>query len=510
MSLYRIYRPKTFADVVGQDHIVTTLENAVAQDKLSHAYLFAGSRGTGKTSVARILAKSMLTQGMTDKKLTEQIRTAVDDGSLVDLVEIDGASNRGIDDIRSLVEKIQFTPVAAVAKVYIIDEVHMLTKEAFNALLKTLEEPPAYAFFILATTELQKIPATIQSRCQRFAFRQVPEEDIIRRLQFIADQERITVDRTALRAIAHHADGAVRDAVSLLDQLRSLPKIGIDDVQQRTGENGHEIVEHVMAAIGARDRKGVLDLVRKMESEGLSLESVTRMLLGEIRTQMHKAIDEGQSVDGITRILTLLLETLRDMRIAPVPGLVLESALLSLCGESGEAAAPEEKSRLFAKKPAAKTSERKTETELPAVADLVPSRAEGAGAKAGPVTDISADTQKMKTEPGLVEAPELTMNSIRQHWPQVVRDLTPASVKMSLKNGHVHALDGVKITLAFASAFHRDKVAKTEAARTVEETLEKIFKRQLRIECILEEEEKRAGGPDKEMVNLAEAAAEVF
>src|SRR5438874_2090994 len=150
MSLYRQYRPLTFADVAGQDHVVSTLENAVTQGKLAHAYLFAGSRGTGKTSVARILAKTMLTQGIADETLKRQIITGVEEGHLVDLVEIDAASNRGIDDIRSLVEKIQFSPVVSSAKVYIIDEVHMLTREAFNALLKTLEEPPPYAFFILA------------------------------------------------------------------------------------------------------------------------------------------------------------------------------------------------------------------------------------------------------------------------------------------------------------------------------------------------------------------------
>ncbi len=505
MSLYRTYRPHTFADVVGQDHIVTTLENAVAQEKLSHAYLFAGSRGTGKTSVARILAKAMLTQRMSDEKLREQIRTAADDGSLVDLVEIDAASVTGVENIRDLIEKIQFSPVAAAAKVYIIDEVHMLSKSAFNALLKTLEEPPAYAYFILATTELQKIPATIQSRCQRFAFRQVPEEDIIRRLQFIADQEHIIVDRTALRAIAHHAEGAVRDAISLLDQLRSLPKIGIEDVNERSGETGHEIVEQILTAIDAQDQRALLTLVRAMENAGLSLESVTRMLLAEIRMQMHRAIDEGKPVTSLTRTLTLLLETLRDMRIAPIPGLVLEAALISMCGDVEEVST-EPKAKLSAKKsmpiPAAKPvssenpSPAKPEPDLPTVADPVPSRVEGAGAKAGP-------------GPAIVEAPELTITSIRNSWPHVIRDLSPASVKMSLKNGHVHSLEGNKITLGFASAFHRDKVAKTDSSRAVEEILEKIFKRQLRIECILETEEKGTGA-NKEMVNLAEAAAEVF
>ena len=161
-SLYLKYRPRTFVDVVGQDHIVTTLEQSAEQGQLAHAYLFAGTRGTGKTSMARILAKALMTSTIDDETVKKQIIKGIEEGSLVDLIEIDGASNRGIDDVRDLIGKIQFSPVVAVAKVYIIDEVHMLTKEAFNALLKTLEEPPDYAYFILATTEVHKVPVTIQ------------------------------------------------------------------------------------------------------------------------------------------------------------------------------------------------------------------------------------------------------------------------------------------------------------------------------------------------------------
>src|SRR3989338_259292 len=238
MSLYRTYRPKTFAEVVGQEHIVKTLEQAVLQDKVAYAYLFSGPRGTGKTSIARILAKMLLTKDVADEKIQKQILKAVEEDSLVDVLEIDAGSNRGIDDIRDLIEKVQFSPVVASAKIYIIDEVHMLTKEAFNALLKTLEEPPAYAYFTLATTEINKVPATIQSRCQRFPFRHVREEDIIRHLQFIADREKIVIDRAALRAVAHHAQGGMRDAISLLYQVRSIEKIGIEDIQERIGESG--------------------------------------------------------------------------------------------------------------------------------------------------------------------------------------------------------------------------------------------------------------------------------
>lgn len=482
MSLYRTYRPKAFSDVVGQENTVTILENAVKQDKLAHAYLFAGSRGTGKTSVARILAKAMLTHGIEDKKLQEQIRTAVDEGSIVDLTEIDGASNRGIDDIRSLVEKIQFSPVVASSKVYIIDEVHMLTKEAFNALLKTLEEPPAYAYFILATTELQKIPATIQSRCQRFGFKQVSEEDIIRRLQYIADQEKITIDRPALRAIAHHAAGGLRDAISLLDQLRSLPQVTMEDVRERIGESGHEYVEQIFEAIEKGDRKAVLSLVERIDTAGVSLENIMRLLLDTARLQLRSAIDAGQDGAAWTQRMHTLLQGLKDLRGSPLPSLVVEAALLSLAaGESREAPAPTIKKSVSVKP---------------------------APAAPAPAPEAPAAAPAKKTPDATVEAPELSLQDVRKMWPELLKNVTPASIRMSLKNGHVHGIKGSTVIIAFASSFHRDKCAKTDAQRGIEEILSTHFLKPVRVECVLESG--TAPPASKDMVDMAQAAAEVF
>jgi DNA polymerase-3 subunit gamma/tau len=486
MSLYRKYRPQNFSQVIGQDHIVTTLENAAEQNKLSHAYLFSGARGTGKTSVARILAKVLLTRGIEDDTLRKQLEKGVEEGTIVDLIEIDAASNRGIDDIRMLVEKIQFSPVVGSAKVYIIDEVHMLTKEAFNALLKTLEEPPPYAYFILATTELQKIPATIQSRCQRFVFRTIREEDIIRGLQGIADQEKIEVDRAALRAIAYHAAGSLRDAISLLDQLRSLEKISVEDVKERTGEAMHEHVEAILDALEKSDRAQLIEIVRKIEEAGVPLDILVRHLLTEIRRHLHGAIEEKQPIARLTHMLDILLHAVRDIRIAPVPGLVLESALLSLT----ETEAEERSSWLFTRK--------KKEEPAPAEAatDVTQPRKTAAPAKAA--------------KQALVEAPEVTLEAVREMWPAILRETQPASVRMSLKNGRVHSVRGNSVVVGFMSAFHRDKVAELKASRAIEETLENLFKTSLKLECILEEEGESRPLPDESMVNLAEAAAEVF
>jgi len=489
MSLYRKYRPRGFADVVGQDHIVTTLEQAIGQDKVAHAYLFSGPRGTGKTSVARILAKILLTRGIDDENIQKQIIHAVDEESLVDLLEIDAASYTQVDHIRDLIEKMQFSPVAARAKVYIIDEVHMLSKSAFNALLKTLEEPPEYAFFILATTELTKIPLTIQSRCQRFPFRSLREEDIIRRLQYIADQERIAVERPGLRAIAHYAQGSMRDAISLLDQLRALEKITLEDVKNRVGEPGQEEVEAILAALAANDRKALLDLVRKFEDAGIPLEILLRQLLAAVRARLHEAIEQGQPLDELSQMLDVLLKAVRDIRIAPLPALVLESALLTLCGEPQKT----ERRAFFAPRRKKENGEREEETEETPVKP-----------------DTSADTGKTATpEEAVIEAPVLSIESVRDTWPKVLASTSPPAVKISLKNGRVHSLRDLTVTMSFSSAFHRDKVANLDASRQIEAILERIFRRKLRLECIVEQETNGAT-PDEKLVNLVEAAAEVF
>lgn len=492
MSLYQKYRPKNFTEVVGQDHIVTTLENAVLQGKIAHAYLFSGPRGTGKTSIARILAKMLLTRGIEDETIQKQIIKAVEEESLVDLLEIDAASNTGVDNIRDLLEKIQFTPVVSAAKVYIIDEVHMLSKGAFSALLKTLEEPPEYAYFILATTELQKVPATIQSRCQRFPFRHVREEDIIRHLQYIADQERIPADRTALRAIARHAQGGMRDAISLLDQLRGLEKITAEEIRARVGESGQEHVDAVLAAIETGDKVAILETVRKVEDAGIALDTLLRQLLTTMRESLHSAVLEGKDSAHLRTMLEVLLTAIRDVRAAPVPGLVLESALLSLAEPDADGKGAKTERGFLKRKKDAEPPKEKVE------------------AKAAPI-ETAALAVEVKRSEAIVEAPEVSLESLRSSWPNIVNSITPPSVKMSLKNGRVYEVKEKTVTLSFSSAFHRDKVAETQASRNLEEILERIFKRRLKLECKVEEEtHAEPEGANKDMVNLAEAAAEIF
>lgn len=485
MSLYRTYRPQTFADVAGQDPIVETLTQAVKQGKLSHAYLFAGTRGTGKTSIARILAKQMLLTGIDDETLTKQIVQAVEEGSLVDLIEIDAASNTGVDNIRDLIEKIQFSPIVAGAKVYIIDEVHMLSKGAFNALLKTLEEPPPYAYFILATTELHKIPATILSRCQRFLFRQLSDEDIVKRLQYIADCEKITIDRAALRAVAHSGAGSMRDAISLLDQLRSSPQITIEEVKQKIGETGQEFVEQLLTAIDASDSALISATVTSMEEQGIAFEHLLRLMLGAMRDHLHAALQEKRPTDIHLRRMDILLHALSDLRISPVPGVVVESALLSLLSDTPVT-------------PLAK-----------AAAPVAPIPKKSTPAPAAP--------QAIKPEEPVVEAATtllvspVTLAQLQESWTEIVNGVLPAYAKMSLKNGQLHALEENMVIVRFSSPFHRDKAASAEGGRALEQALRDRYKQPLKVRYALDTElNVSAPLAQEEDVNVAEAAAELF
>ncbi len=274
-ALYRKYRPQTFDDVVGQLAVTQTLKTQLVTGKMSHAYLFTGSRGTGKTSCAKILAKAVNCLNPQDGNpcnCCEACRT-IDSGACMDVLEIDAASNNGVDNVRDLRDDAIYTPSQVKMRVYIIDEVHMLSISAFNALLKIIEEPPEHLLFILATTELHKVPATILSRCQRFSFRRISQEDIAARLQFVAYQENIELDDSAARVLARMADGGMRDGLSLLDQCASATtgELNAQQVYACLGIAGEQKCGELMGYIAARDTKKALALFNRLYSEGKDL-----------------------------------------------------------------------------------------------------------------------------------------------------------------------------------------------------------------------------------------------
>jgi DNA polymerase III subunit gamma/tau len=287
LSLYRKYRPQTFEALVGQKHVARTLGNAIASGKVAHAYLFCGPRGTGKTTTARLLAKALnCAQGPTPTPDdTCDMCRAIAAGTAMDVVEMDAASNRGIDEIRALRERVHFAPTEGKYKVYIIDEVHMLTAEAFNALLKVLEEPPEHTIFVLCTTEAHKVPATIASRCQRFDFRRITVNDMVGRLEEIAKAESIKIERPGLYELALHAQGSLRDAISTLDQLAAFTDEGItaDDVAGLLGVVEQDLLFEAAESIADRESGDTLRFVARAIESGHDPAGMLRGLLGHFR-----------------------------------------------------------------------------------------------------------------------------------------------------------------------------------------------------------------------------------
>ena len=288
-ALYRKWRPQVFSDVSGQGHITETLMHEVATNRLSHAYLFTGSRGTGKTTCAKILSKAVnCLNPQNGNPCNEcEICRGIDDGSILDVTEIDAASNNGVDNIRDLREEANFTPAFAKYRVYIIDEVHMLSTGAFNALLKTLEEPPAHVLFILATTEVHMLPATILSRCQRFDFRRIPPEDIAKRLLLVAQNENLSLAEDAAMLIARISDGALRDALSILDQCASFNEdITITTVSRAAGLLGRDYLFEISDAIRNQDSSTVLNIIDRLHASSCDMERLVSELVNHFRNVM--------------------------------------------------------------------------------------------------------------------------------------------------------------------------------------------------------------------------------
>src|SRR5262245_23591258 len=346
------YRPKTFGDVVGQEPVATTLKNALREHRVANAFLFTGSRGVGKTSMARILSKALNCPNVKDAEPCNacDVCAAISTGEDIDVLEIDGASNRGIDEIRQIRDNVQYLPARSRYKIYIIDEVHMLTAAAFNALLKTLEEPPQHVKFIMATTEFQDVPETIVSRCQRFDFRRITVEDLQRRLRQISDWEKIEAPDEVLRAIAEKSEGGLRDSISLLDQVVAFtgPKIAAEDLDRALGLVDVERLRGLVAAIGAGDSGRVLAVLDDAFGAGRDPEGLLAQLLDLFREALAASarelprgtsgkrteiVDELRSaftVDRLLYSLRLLLNTWREIKLAGWGRLQVEVGLLKV------------------------------------------------------------------------------------------------------------------------------------------------------------------------------------
>lgn len=355
-ALYRKWRPSTFDDVYGQPHVTKTLKSELESGRISHAYLFTGSRGTGKTSCAKILSKAVNCLNPINGNPCNEcaICKGIDNGSVLDVIEIDAASNNGVDNIRDLREEANFTPANAKYRVYIIDEVHMLSIGAFNALLKTLEEPPAHVIFILATTEIHKLPATILSRCQRFDFKRISPEDITARLEYVAEKENVSITAPAASLIARIADGGMRDALSLLDRCFAMSS-DIDEniVSSAAGIAGTVHLFSFSEFVANNDYTSALKLVSKLHNESCDIDSLCTELTLHFRNLMvAKTVKDctglivcsGQEMENlkkkaselklskILKCISILEETSKNIKNAANKKIQLEAAVIKMCG----------------------------------------------------------------------------------------------------------------------------------------------------------------------------------
>ena len=364
LVLYRKYRPQSFSEIVGQEHVVQTLSNAISQGLVSHAYLFAGPRGSGKTSIARILAKAMNCRNRKEGQFEPCNKCSscleIKEGRALDLIEIDAASHRGIDEIRELRDGIKFSPTKEKYKIFIIDESHQLTKEAANALLKILEEPPSHAIFVLATTEIHKMIPTIISRCQRFDFRKLTLPEIIKRLEFICKEEKAKIEKPALELIALNSGGAVRDAESLLDQALTfagtLDRQGIikaDDIKEILGMTDNNLISQIVDFLAEKKADKSITFINELFEKGFDPQEFVKALIGYLRKILIFKINPEPAnpiIVGLTKeeqerilvqaakfkeeelssILNLFLSAETKMKYSSIPQLPLELAIIDI------------------------------------------------------------------------------------------------------------------------------------------------------------------------------------
>lgn len=558
VALYRQWRPQDFDALVGQKAVKTTLKNALASGKIAHAYLFSGPRGTGKTSMARILAKALnCEQGPTAEPCGQCSNCQrIVQGTSLDVIEIDAASNTSVDNIRDLREQVAFTPAESRYKVYIIDEVHMLSTGAFNALLKTLEEPPAHAVFILATTDPQKVPATIQSRCQRFEFRRVTVDEIAEHLAMVAAGSGIEADADALRLIAIQAEGGMRDALSLLDQCGVMDKrVTVATVREVLGIVGREALHELTGAIGRRQLPQALATLNLLLEQGKDVKQVLTELIEYLRalvlylavpdyeeiylTDTKEALAELAPLFGRDRLLAAeerLHSAIQELRGSMRPRITAELCLLDLCRVEGStlsalSARIEQLERQLAggvmpvyqqapvnaqpaqqpivQEYAAPAAQQPIAQQAPAAEQVQAAKAAPANkpaAKAQPAADTLAAAVNAAPKPksARVQQTEEYAGDFaagEDFWKQAL-EIMKAEKKNSMvscaKNGRVFSFANNILQVAFKAPFLADRMNKDDYRKAFEEVLLRLARREIRLEAVIEGKAKLPQPPVKQ------------
>ncbi len=466
-ALFLKYRPQTFQDLVGQATVKKTLKNALSLEKPAHAYLFAGSRGTGKTSTARIFAKGLNCTDLQDGDPCGKCAFCVDtmNGSLIDVIEIDAASNRGIDEIRDLREKITFMPNVAKRKVYIIDEVHMLTKEAFNALLKTLEEPPDHAYFCLATTEIHKLPETIVSRCQTFIFERFALEALIDRLEYIAKEEGIVIEQEALCLIAEKSEGGMRDAISLLEQLSAETenKITESAVRSSLGISSTALLIEFYEALLAGETESTLGILKTVSKTGGDFRTFGHDFLSFLRGKMIENLENTLILQRILNLIDLIEKALFRLKTSPIVELPLEIAVIKATLEDTPS-----------------TTTAKPVVESLPVAPITPKMPK----EIIPQTSDEKPQIEAVKEKEVETSFEFTAEGITRQMEAILKtSQVPVFVKKSFLTT-IPKVVGMKVTFYTDSEFHREKLAKAEVINKIQSAINDLFDVQSTIEFL--------------------------
>lgn len=508
-ALYRRWRPQAFAGLAGQEHITRILQNALEQGCVAHAYLFCGPRGTGKTSAAKILAKAVNCENGPSREPCNRCPSClgIQDGRVMDVLEIDAASNRGIDEIRDLREKVRYAATEVRRKVYIIDEVHMLTPEAFNALLKTLEEPPAQVLFILATTEPHKLPPTIVSRCQRLDFRLIGTQEIVERLRFVAADAGRNVSESALQLIAEEAAGAMRDALSLLEQVFVFAggDVSEEDVLAVCGSVSRNVFYDLTAALLSGDLSAALRIVHEVVTSGRDLHHFTQQAIAYYRDLMVvlacrddvealgiapewalrlKGQAEALGMGRVGHVLSVLHGLLGEVRWAARPRLLWELALFRIFG---------------------------LDTQRNAGQPVRPAKGTGASVY-GALQADSASIVKTNSQ-GYAGHVEEDLHRLSRLWPKVLEQVKQASIRTHavLLDCRLLSFNGGVLELGFPSDFHKETMEETQNRRILANALRITCGSVPEIRCTLQDLPKsRAARAEFGQDELINSAAEIF
>jgi DNA polymerase-3 subunit gamma/tau len=487
-ALYLRWRPRTFEHVIGQEHIIRTLRNAIIQDRVRHAYLFNGPRGTGKTTMARILAKAVncLHDDPAQRPCDEcRFCEAINEGRFLDLIEIDAASHNGVDDVRDLREKIAFSPSEGRYKVYIIDEVHRFSGAAFDALLKTLEEPPGHAIFVLATTELDKVPATIKSRALMFEFRRVSAREVADRLEMIANYEGVEADREALDLVARQGTGSVRDSISLLDQLISDPgqRITLEMAEQVLGTASHHAIVKLIQSILDNDVAAGLDLLNRAIDEGADPGQLGRQIVDYLRNLMLAQTAGPALVDASNELrATLQQQTAAISRPALLRAIRAFNAALGEVRTGWQPQLPLELALVESTRP--------LHEEAPVVLPEIPvaaPRPKGSKipAKAAPPAEKAPADPDPELDPAQV--PTISLGDVQRAWPTIHDAARKHSKPLAalLDHASAKAVEGRTLILAVNESVFKEKLEAEEKRKELAQIIKAILRAPMHVKVIV-------------------------